>query len=975
MRYCLICKSCYDDDVGYCEADGAQTARLMPGERTIEGKYEIQKLLGQGGMGAVFESVQRGIERRVAVKLINPSFVANEQALERFKREALASGRVKHPNAITVYDFGVTEAGLAYLVMEFLTGSSLRDELAKERVLSPERAVEILAPVCSAIESAHRQGIVHRDLKPDNIFLEKLDDETVTPKVLDFGIAKLRTPQPGAPDLTGEGSSIGTPAYMSPEQAKGLQLDARSDVYALGVIAYEMLSGALPFQSSSPMGYLVQHMMEAPIPLSAANPSISPAIEETVMRALDKSPDERPQSALEFARALSDAVEGGGERRDEVASPGFQRTVTFLKKLGAETVAAGRATLLDRTLLGWPVGIVRGVAADVAAEAFAELARELVAAAAQRVSYAAVFEGARRWAIRRLTPEGLLAPNATPGPIGAAPRTAGLALYCAQAGLAWAARMPSGAELPLVLRVPGDDDTTTVTLQGVATYYVKDLPGGHVVRLVARLDGREVWSDNVPLADGATSLALCVPEPDATATQNPEMFAHLFGTLEVHASVAGAEIFVDGGPVAWALTLDGGPTLLYCLVPGSHRIVVRKRYFKPAAGDVEIAPGARSSFAARLEPAPSTLRLASNQPGTIVEIVGPEPSQTIARATLGAAGAPHEMTLAAGVYTLRAAVPAFAPWAASVELAPEGQRYVEVALRPIPCPLCGAPAGNDTFSCPSCHRSNLHAFHKYAGATCIECAARAAFDRAATVQTAEAWREYLDGFRSASDDLARRAEAALRRIADRARAAEIDERAERFARLAARGEIAPVVASWRQAAVERPNESATRLAFAAALEAARERDAALAEYAAAVGLAPRDPFARRELARLLVVAGRTGDAVREYSSAVSLKPDFAEAHFELASLLASTGQMASAVEGFRTAASLRPENSRFFEAYARALAEIGRFREAAVTYRHAAICRRREGDEAAATRDEQQAEMALAQTAVHKAGRFLRDLI
>ena len=186
MRYCLICKRCYDDEVSYCEADGAQTAGIMPGSRTLDGKYEVSRLLGQGGMGAVFEAMQRGIERPVAIKLINPSFVSNEQALERFKREALASGRVKHPNAITVYDFGVTEEGVAFLAMEFLRGSSLRDELSRVRVMEPSRVVELLAPVCAAVESAHRQSIVHRDLKPDNIFLERLDDDTITPKVLDY---------------------------------------------------------------------------------------------------------------------------------------------------------------------------------------------------------------------------------------------------------------------------------------------------------------------------------------------------------------------------------------------------------------------------------------------------------------------------------------------------------------------------------------------------------------------------------------------------------------------------------------------------------------------------------------------------------------------------------------------------------------------------------------------------------------------
>jgi Tfp pilus assembly protein PilF len=970
MRYCLICKTCYDDEIAYCETEGAQTAKIMPGARVLDGKYEITRLLGQGGMGAVFEAVQRGIERQVAVKLINPSFVSNEQALERFKREALASGRVKHPNAITVYDFGVTGDGVAYLAMEFLTGKSLRDVLAEERVLAPERVVEILAPVCSAVESAHRQGIVHRDLKPDNVFLESLDDGSVTPKVLDFGIAKLRTPQPGAPDLTGEGSSIGTPAYMSPEQAKGLQLDARSDVYALGVIAYEMLSGALPFQSTSPMGYLVQHMMEAPIPLSAANPKITGAVEEAVMRALDKSPEARPQSALDFVRALSAACEAKDAPRGGGGAIGFDQTVSFLRKLGAETVAAGRATVLERQLLGWPVGTVPGVAPEAAAVAFADLARELVAAAAQRVPYPVVFEGARRWVVRRVSEGGLYPPNATPVVAGAAPKTAGLAFYCAQDGLSWSARMPSGAELPLLLRAPGDEEPAQVTRPGVATWFVPSLPGGSVATLVARLEGRQVWSGDITLVDGATSLVLCVPQPDATATQNPEMFAHLFGTLEINANVGGAEIFVDDGPVPWGITVENGPALLYCVVPGTHRVSVRKAFHRPSAGEAEVVPGARTIFTARLEQLIGWLRVLSTIPGPAVEVVGPEPSQEARQVEAGEA-----IALSAGVYLVRAVLEGYMPWVAQVEVRPDEERRVQVSLALVPCPICGQPAAGDSFTCPACKRDRIHAFHRYGDGPCIDCAARAAFDRAGAAGTVEAWRSFVDAFGGASAALTRRAEAEVRRITDRAREKEVAERAERFAKLAMRGEIVAVVESWSSVVRERPNDPEARLALAAALEAFGRRDAALVEYAAAAERAPGDPFVHRELGRVLAVMRRPADAVREYSAAVAIKPDFAEAHFELANLLLASGQIDAATEGFRTAAWLRPDHAAFHESYGRALADRGRFREAAEAFQLAASCHRRDQNVALAERAEQWAASARAQTPLHKAGKLIRELI
>ena len=973
MRYCLICKLCYDDEVSYCEADGAQTSAIMPGSRVLDGKYEIARLLGQGGMGAVFEAVQRGIERPVAIKLINPSFVANEQALERFKREALASGRVKHPNAITVYDFGVTDEGVAFLAMEFLRGSSLRDELARVRVMEPARVVEILAPVCAAVESAHRQDIVHRDLKPDNIFLERLDDDTVTPKVLDFGIAKLRTAEPGAPDLTGEGSSIGTPAYMSPEQAKGLHLDARSDVYALGVIAYEMLSGALPFQSTSPMGFLVQHMMEAPIPLSAANPRIAPAVEEIVMRALDKAPDARPQSALEFGRSLASAIEEPGSPR-VTAAVGFQETVSLLRKLGAETLAATRVTATDVRLLGWPVGLATGAETAAVAEAFAELARELVAAAAQRVPYDAVFRGACRWAERRLAPAGLVPPGQLQPVAGAAPRTAGIAFYCGQEGLSWAARMPSGSELPLLLRTPGDPEPRTETAPGVASYYVPDLPGGQSVTLVARAKGKAVWSNDVALVDGATLLVLCVPEPDITATQNPEMFALLFGTIEVTSNEAGGEIYLDEGPVPWGMTSDGSPALLYCVVPGPHRIEVRKEYFVPVSAEIEVAPGRRAAFAAALTRAKSRLQLASNVAGARVEIAGPEPSQEIHVVTLGEPFRPEAVVVPSGAYVVRASRAGHAPWGAQVALKAGADRRLEVALHPVSCPLCGAAAGGDTFTCPSCRRENVHAFHRYERGACIDCAARAAFDRARAAGTADAWRGYLDAFRSTNAQLTRQAEHEIRRIADVAREAELAERAERFGKLAAAGQIGDIVTSWRRVAADRPADPESHFGLAMALEAAGDRAGALASLRAAAERAPSDAFVRRELGRLLAVARMPADAIREYTLAVNLKPDFANAHFELANLLASGGQLDAAVEGFRHAAASRPTNPVFHESFGRALAERGRFREASAAFREAAGCYRRDGNPERAAVADAWAERALSETALHKAGTMIKDL-
>ena len=975
MRTCLICKRVFDDEVSFCEEDGAQTASIMPGSRLLDGKYEIDRLLGQGGMGAVFVATQHGIERQVAVKLINPSFVSNAQALERFKREALATGRVKHPNAITVYDFGVTAEGVAYLAMEYLAGLSLRDELAKVRVMEPSRVVDILGPVCSAIESAHRQNIVHRDLKPDNIFLESLDDGAVAPKVLDFGIAKLRSAQAGAPDLTGEGSSIGTPAYMSPEQAKGLHLDARSDVYALGVIAYEMLSGALPFQSTSPMGYLVQHMMEAPIPLSAANPRIAAQLEGVVMQALGKAPESRPQSALEFGRGLAAALEASRAPKPSAAA-GLQEAVSFLHTLTAEAANATRGLSTGPgKLLGWAVGLAMGIKPDVASEAFAELARELVAAAAQRIPYESVLQGASRWAERRLGIPGLSPPTAVQQTIGVSMRSAGIALYCAQPGLSWVARMPSGSELPLRLNTTADGEPFAETAPDVSSYFVSDLPGGQVVALIARARGKVVWSESVALVDGGTTLVLCVPEPDATATQNPEMFAHLFGTVEIHCSESDAEIFVDRGPVPWGVTVDSGPVLLYCVIPGRHRISIRKEFYAPISEDVEVEPGSRAVVRAGLVRGQARAEVVTSLTGAVVEFTGPEPLKDVATVTTGEPWSSRPIALPAGRYRVRSSSVGCTPFVDEIALRDDAVRRIEIVFAPLPCPLCGQPAGVDTFTCPGCKRENVHVFHRFDQGACIDCAARSSFDRAKSAGTVEAWRVFLEGFRSANVHLTKQAELEMRFLLDQAREAEIAERAERFAALALKGQMNDVVASWTRVVNERPGDHEAHFALAMALEAIGDRNGALAGLRVAAERAPNDPFLRRELGRLHAVLRNTDASIREYTSAVQLKPNFADAHFELASLLAASGQVDSAIEGFRAAAASRPQNAVYHEGLGRALADRGRHREAGEAFRQAAGCYRTMGNTERASVNEQWSQAEFSQTGIRKAGRMIKGLL
>jgi serine/threonine protein kinase len=277
---------------------------------TIGGKYRIDTKLGAGGMGTVFRATRLLIGDSVAVKLLHPEQVADTQAVERFRREAQAAARLKHQNAVTIYDFGVSDDGLVYLVMELVEGRSLRDIIKQQGPLTPTAAAEIFNQACAALDEAHRHNIIHRDVKPDNIMV------TTTPnglsvKVLDFGIAKLRDLATTASSLTQTGSVVGTPHYMSPEQCLGEELDHRSDIYSLGVVLYEALTGILPFNSPTPAAIVVQQVTQTPPPLRSINMSISPSVEAVVLRALEKPRNARPQTAGGLAQELSAAVESG----------------------------------------------------------------------------------------------------------------------------------------------------------------------------------------------------------------------------------------------------------------------------------------------------------------------------------------------------------------------------------------------------------------------------------------------------------------------------------------------------------------------------------------------------------------------------------------------------------------------------------------------------------------------------------------
>jgi eukaryotic-like serine/threonine-protein kinase len=292
---------------------------LSPG-RVIDERYEIVEPIGYGGMGIVFRALHVELNRRVALKILSPEHVSDPVALSRFRREARALGAISHPNAVNVIDFGVTEDGLAFLVMELLEGRTLREVIA-EAPIQLTRVARIASQICGAVTEAHRCGVIHRDLKPDNIMLVGPDGEGETAKVLDFGIAKLRSSNRLSGQLTAHDTVVGTPHYMAPEACERGEFTPSTDVYALGIILYEMLAGHPPFDGRNALDVAVRQVNDPPPPLAMHRSGIPAEVEAVVMRSLAKQPGERPDSAVALANDLGAAVRSAHERGLQVPKP------------------------------------------------------------------------------------------------------------------------------------------------------------------------------------------------------------------------------------------------------------------------------------------------------------------------------------------------------------------------------------------------------------------------------------------------------------------------------------------------------------------------------------------------------------------------------------------------------------------------------------------------------------------------------
>jgi serine/threonine-protein kinase len=359
-RICPKCQQVVDSDEPFCPRDGtrlltrsvyeqmsAETDPLV-GQRIAE-RFLVIRKLGEGGMGDVFLGEHEEIEKRVALKVLKQEYSVRPDVVARFKQEAISASRIKHPNVVDVFDFGQLDDGRFFLAMELLEGTDLADLLASTGVIEPGRGLRVALQMCRALTAAHGKGVVHRDLKPENVFLVKTEDGDDLVKIVDFGIAKLRDVSEDGEGkgerrkLTKTGMIFGTPEYMAPEQAAGRQVDDKVDVYATGIILFEMFAGRVPFYGDTFMAVLTAHMTD-PVPnIREVNPScaISRELEAAILRALSKKPTERFQSMAAFAEALTDSPEGRADptlRMSRLPSPGDG--IPILRQNTSSVVAA-----------------------------------------------------------------------------------------------------------------------------------------------------------------------------------------------------------------------------------------------------------------------------------------------------------------------------------------------------------------------------------------------------------------------------------------------------------------------------------------------------------------------------------------------------------------------------------------------------------------------------------------------------------
>jgi serine/threonine-protein kinase len=313
-RVCLVCRQEYGTDEKRCPKDGTVLVALAADPytgRTLADRYAIKSLIGSGGTSVVYKAHHLQLNRPVAIKMLKAHLVTDEDSKRRFEQEARAVSCLTHPHVVTVYDVGVTKYGEPYIVMEYLEGTSLSDIIASEGRLDIARGMPIFQQACAALAHAHKKEVVHRDVKPSNIMLVRTDDNPEFVKIVDFGLAKLRSLTGEFQRLTKTGEVFGSPVYMSPEQCTGKKLDERTDIYSMGVVMFETLTGRPPFKERTSIETIRRQIKEAaPRPNDVCPEANLPkALEDVILKALSKNPEDRFKSMDEL-RAVLDAFSG-----------------------------------------------------------------------------------------------------------------------------------------------------------------------------------------------------------------------------------------------------------------------------------------------------------------------------------------------------------------------------------------------------------------------------------------------------------------------------------------------------------------------------------------------------------------------------------------------------------------------------------------------------------------------------------------
>ncbi len=273
----------------------------------IGGNYRIDEKIGEGGMGTIYKGHHLTLDRTIAVKVLHPHLITNEDITKRFHREARAASRLRHEHIISIIDFGKTEDGMHYMVMEFVTGKPLDQIIYEMGVMNQLIVIRLAMQICLALDEAHANGIVHRDMKPENVMIERRRTHPMFVKVVDFGIAKILDPETGnakGTKLTRDGFVCGTPEYVSPEQAQAKELDGRSDLYSLGVVMFQMLTGDIPFNGNAPIDIAIKHLMEKPKPPSEKGITIDNELDQLILKLMAKEPDDRPETARDVYDSL-----------------------------------------------------------------------------------------------------------------------------------------------------------------------------------------------------------------------------------------------------------------------------------------------------------------------------------------------------------------------------------------------------------------------------------------------------------------------------------------------------------------------------------------------------------------------------------------------------------------------------------------------------------------------------------------------